>query len=86
MDCAVQETAPSWPCRSSGKLVVGVPPQRSRFEPRSSHVGFVVGKAALGARFLRVLRFPLSLIPPTAERSSSSTIRGWYNRPNSIIF
>jgi hypothetical protein len=34
-----------------------------------------------GAGFLRVLRFPLPiLITPTAPHSSSSIIRGWYNR------
>jgi hypothetical protein len=37
-----------------------------------------------GAGFLRVLRFPLPIIiPPIAPHSSSSIIRGWYNRPNS---
>jgi hypothetical protein len=37
-----------------------------------------------GVCFLRVLRFPMEiLIPPTARHSSSPTIRGWYNRPNS---
>jgi hypothetical protein len=30
--------------------------------------------------FLRVLRFPLPIIPPTAPHSAS-IIRGWYNRP-----
>jgi hypothetical protein len=37
----------------------------------------------LGARFLRVLRFFLPLIPPTAPHSTSSIIRRWYNRLNS---
>jgi hypothetical protein len=37
-----------------------------------------------GVGFLRVLLFPLSsLIPLTVPHSSSSIIRGWYNRPNS---
>jgi hypothetical protein len=41
------------------------------------------GQNSTGTGFLRVLRFPLPiLIPPTAPHSSSSsTIRGWYNRP-----
>jgi hypothetical protein len=38
-------------------------------------------QSGTGAGFLRVLRFPLSiLIPPTAPHSSS-IVRGWYNRP-----
>jgi hypothetical protein len=40
------------------------------------------GQSGTGAAFLQVLRFPLPLlIPPTAPHSSSSVIRGWYNRP-----
>jgi hypothetical protein len=40
------------------------------------------GESGTGAGFLRVLRFPLPiLIPATASHSSSSIIRGWYNRP-----
>jgi hypothetical protein len=40
------------------------------------------GESDTGACFFRVLRFPLPiLITPTAPHSSSSsTIRGWYNR------
>jgi hypothetical protein len=41
------------------------------FAHRSGHVGFVVDKAALGAGFLRVIRFPLPGIPPTVPHSSS---------------
>jgi hypothetical protein len=38
-------------------------------------------QSGTGAGFLLVLRSPLHiLIPPTAPHSSS-TIRGWYNRP-----
>jgi hypothetical protein len=34
------------------------------------------------AGFLRVLRFPLSIIiPPTAPHPSSTISQGWYNRP-----
>jgi hypothetical protein len=44
--------------------------------------GICGGQSSTGAGFLRVLRFPLPiLIPLTAPHSSSSTIRGWYNRP-----
>jgi Zn-dependent M28 family amino/carboxypeptidase len=42
------------------------PPRRPRFDPRSGHVRFVVGKVALGQIFSQYL-FPLPiLIPPTA--------------------
>jgi hypothetical protein len=34
-----------------------------------------------GAGFLRIFRFPLPNIPPTAPHSSTYIIRGWYNRP-----
>jgi hypothetical protein len=40
------------------------------------------GRSGNRAGFLRVFRSPLLIfIPPTAPRSSSSTTRGWYNRP-----
>jgi hypothetical protein len=45
------------------------------FDPESGHVGFVVDNVALGAGFLRVLRFPLPIfIPPIAPQSLSSII------------
>jgi hypothetical protein len=40
--------------------------------------GICGGQSGTVAGFLRVLFFPLPIIPPTA---SSSIIRGWYNRP-----
>jgi hypothetical protein len=57
----------------------------ARVRAQVSHVGFVVIKVELWAGILRVLRFPLPIvIPPTAPRSSSSSIiRGWYNGSNS---
>jgi hypothetical protein len=65
--------------------VAGFPQQRPEFEPRSGHVGYVLYEVALGQVFLRVLRSPQPiLIPPAAPHSSSSSIiRGWYNRPSS---
>jgi hypothetical protein len=46
--------------------------------------GICGGQSGTGAGCLRVLLFPLPiLIPPTAHHSSSSIIRGWYNRPSS---
>jgi hypothetical protein len=45
-------------------------------------VGFVVDKVALGAGFLRVLRFPLPIfIPPIAPQSPPPIIWGWYSGP-----
>jgi hypothetical protein len=38
--------------------VVSLSPCRSRFSPRSVHVGFLVDRVALGQLSLRVLRFP----------------------------
>jgi hypothetical protein len=57
-------------------LVARFPPLRPEFDPSSCGI--------CGSRscFLRVLRFPLpNFIPPTVPHSSSSIIRGWYNRP-----
>jgi hypothetical protein len=55
---------------------------RVRVQVRSC--GICGGQSGTGAGYLRVLRFPLPiLITPTAPQSSSSSsiIRGWYNRP-----
>jgi hypothetical protein len=46
------------------RLVAGLSPRRPEFAPGSIHVGFVVGKVALGQVFLRVLFSPASIIPP----------------------
>jgi hypothetical protein len=43
------------------RLVTSLSPQRSRFDPSSVHVGFMVNTVALEQGFLRVLRFPLSV-------------------------
>jgi hypothetical protein len=53
---------------------------RIRAQVRSC--GICGGQIGTGAGFLQALRSPLPiLIPPTALHSSSSIIRGWYNRP-----
>jgi hypothetical protein len=40
------------------RLVAGFPPRRPRFEPGSSHVGFLVDKVALGQVFSEYFGFP----------------------------
>jgi hypothetical protein len=69
------------PCYSSGSWLL-LPTMVAWVQHGSDHVGFVVDKVALG-RFLRVLQFPLLIIPWTAPCSSSSIIQGWYNTLNS---
>jgi hypothetical protein len=74
----MSETKPD--LHSGRAITAGFPPPG--FELGSGHVGFGVDKLALGAGFLRVLRFLLTvIIPPTAPRSS--IIQGRYSRPNS---
>jgi hypothetical protein len=54
-------------------LVAGLSARRPGFAPRSIHVGFVVGKVALGQVFLRVLRCsPDNIIPPSLYKLISS--------------
>jgi hypothetical protein len=58
-----------------------LPTAAARVRAQFRSCGICGGQNDTGAGFLRVLRFPLSvLIPPTAPHSSSIT-RGWYNRP-----
>jgi hypothetical protein len=67
------------------RLVAGFPLRRPGFDPRSGHVGFVVDKAALGQFFSKYFGFPFQFsIHPLLHISSSSIIRGWYNRPVSV--
>jgi hypothetical protein len=44
--------------------------------------GICGGQNRITAGFLRVLSFPLPIVPPTAPHSLSSIILGWYNMPN----
>jgi hypothetical protein len=58
-----------------------LPTAVARVRAQVSSCGIFGGQSGTGADFLRVLRFSLPpFIPPSAPHSSS-TIRGWYNRP-----
>jgi hypothetical protein len=58
-----------------------LPTAAARVRSKFGSCGICGGKSDTGAGFLRVLRFPLPFLIPTTPQSSS-TIRGWYNRPN----
>jgi hypothetical protein len=61
-----------------------IPTAAARVRSSVRSCGICGKQSGTGAGFLPVIRFPLPiLIPPTAPHSSSSIIRGWYNRPNS---
>jgi hypothetical protein len=63
-------------------LVACFLPLRPGFEPRSSHVGFMVDEVALGHVFSEYVGFPCKFsFYPTTPHSSSSIIQGCYNRP-----
>jgi hypothetical protein len=70
------------------RLVAGLSPRRTGFDPGSVHVGFVVDKVALGQVFLRVLRFSLvNFIPPVLHYTDKRQkkliifITGLHNKP-----
>jgi hypothetical protein len=64
------------------RLVAGFPPRRPGFEPGSGHVRFVVHKVALGQVFSEYFGFPCqSSFHQLLQKSPSSIIWGWYNRP-----
>jgi NAD(P)H-hydrate repair Nnr-like enzyme with NAD(P)H-hydrate epimerase domain len=50
------------------RIDAGFPPWRPGFA-YGQHVGFVVGQGGTGAGFLRVLLFPLPIIPPISPLS-----------------
>jgi hypothetical protein len=59
-----------------------LPTPAARVRAQVKSRGIWCAQSGIGAGFLRVLPFPLPiLIPLTAPHSSSSIIRGWYNRP-----
>jgi len=50
-------------------LVNGVPPWRAYFQPRTAHVGFMLGEMTLGQVFIIVLVIPPGshIYPSTAD-------------------
>jgi hypothetical protein len=74
-----------------GRLLVGPTVTQGRagyprwwpgFEPRSSHEGSMVDRAALRQVSSEFFGFPChSFIPLIAPQSSPSIMQGWYNRP-----
>jgi hypothetical protein len=55
--CNIPDTAEPW----FRRLVADLSPRRPKFAPGSVHVGFVVGKVALGHDFIRF--YPVNIIP-----------------------
>jgi hypothetical protein len=62
--------------------ITGFPRRQPGFEPRPDHVGFVVSKVALGQVFSEYFSYPYQSFHRLLH-TSSSIIRGRYNRPNS---
>jgi hypothetical protein len=58
-----------------------LPTTAARVRAQIKSCGIFGGQSGTGVDFLRVLRFPLSILIPPTTPHSSSTIRGWYNRP-----
>jgi hypothetical protein len=83
MKCRIQYTAIYVVGRAIAQAVSRrLPTAAARVRVQVRSCGICDGQSDTGAGFFRVFRFPLPiLIPPTAPLSSSSIIRGWYNRP-----
>jgi hypothetical protein len=69
------------PCRAVAQAVSHqLPSAAARVRGRARSRGICGGQSVIGAGSLRVLWFPLTVIPPTAPHSSSSgvgTIGQW---------
>jgi hypothetical protein len=60
-----------------------LPTAAARVRTQLRSCGICSGQSGAGEGYLRVFRFPLPiLIPSAAPHLSSSTLRSWYNRPN----
>jgi hypothetical protein len=58
-----------------------LPTTAARIRSKVRSCGICGVQSGTGTGFLRILRFPMPIfIPPTAPHSSSSIVRGWYNR------
>jgi hypothetical protein len=65
------------------RLVADLPSRRPKFDPRSSHVEFVVGKVALGQVFSEYLEFPCQFSFHRLLNTHYLIIQDWYSKPNS---
>jgi hypothetical protein len=58
-----------------------LPTAAARIRAQVRSCGICGGRSGTEAGFLRELRFPLPILIPPTTPHSSSTMRGWYNRP-----
>jgi hypothetical protein len=59
-----------------------LPTAAAQFRSQDRSCEICGGQNGTGAGLFQVLRFSLPILIPPTTPHSSSTIRGWYNRPN----